>query len=207
MSARKSLTLIEMVVSISIFSLIMVLIWGWQKDVFSINNLLLNRISIQDNLRKTIKSFIDEVRSAQFSATGAYYIEEANKDEFIFFSDIDHDSTIERVRYFLDDHRIKKGVIKPSGQPVTYNPADENIKELINYIVNTDDEVFFYYDKNYDGQGDPLTEQCETPPCPFDILTIRLVKISVTINQNPDRPPESITETSQISIRNLKDNL
>jgi type II secretory pathway pseudopilin PulG len=199
-SVRKSFTLVEMVVSISVFSLIMVLIWGWQKDVFSINNLLLNRISIQDNLRKTIKSFIDEVRTAQLSATGAYYIEEANKDEFIFFSDIDHDNTIERVRYFLDDRRIKKGVIKPSGQPATYNPADENIKELINYIVNADNNVFFYYDKNYDGQGNPLIQ-------PVDIKTIRLVKIYVTINQNPDRPPESITETSQTSIRNLKDNL
>jgi type II secretory pathway pseudopilin PulG len=200
MAKPKGFTLIETMISLSIFILIMLLIWGWQKDVFSINTLLTKRITTQDNLRKTLKNFIAEVRAGQLSANGASIIERANKNEFIFFSDLDYDQSVERIRYFLSNHKLKKGIIEPTGQPPVYNSDNENILELVSYVINTNDEVFFYYDKNYDGTSPALVQ-------PVNIPDIRLIQITVTVNENPDRPPESITETSQTSIRNLKDNL
>lgn len=198
--SKKSFTLLETLISLGIFILIMLLIWGWQKDIFSINNILVKRVITQENLRKTIINFIAEVRAAKPSDDGAATIEKATKNEFIFFSDIEYDNTVERLRYFLSNHKLKKGIIKPTGQPPVYNPANETISELVNYVVNENDEIFFYYDRDYDGASAPLDQ-------PINIPNIRLVKITVTVNENPDRPPESITETSQTSIRNLKDNL
>jgi len=199
-SAKKSFTLLEVMVSLGIFLLIIILIWGWQKDVFSINNLLIKKLVIQDNLRKTIKSFVAEARTAQPSAAGAYLLETANKDEIVFFSDLDYDGIVERVRYFLNDHKIKKGVIEPTGQPPVYNSNDEIVNQLADAVINQNDEIFLYYDESYDGDGDPLVQ-------PVNISTVRLIKIIITADENTDQPPKPITETSQISIRNLKDNL
>lgn len=199
-SAKKSFTLLEMVISLGIFLLIFILILAWQKDIFSINTVLVKRLDLQNDLRKIIKSFVAEVRTGRASAAGAYVIAQAAKDEFIFFSDYDFDQTTERIRYFLDGGKIKKGIIEPAGQPPVYNPNNEVIHQLANFIINENDEIFLYYDENYTGSGNPLTQ-------PVDPAEVRLVKIILTADEDTTRAPEAITETSQTVIRNLKDNL
>lgn len=197
---KRSFTTIEIIVVIGIFALIGIVIFGWQKDIFSLQNLFQTRLTTQENIRKTIKNFIAEVRTAQPSSLGSYPIEEANKDSFIFYSNIDSDNLVERLRYFLDGKKLKKGVIKPSGQPLVYNPNNEVITQLVENVINPNGEVFHYYDKNYDGTGNPL-------PQPVNISAVRLVKITISVDEDLNRPPGPITETSQVSIRNLKDNL
>jgi len=197
---KRSFTTIEIIVVIGIFALIGIVIFGWQKDIFSLQNLFQTRLTTQENIRKTIKNFIAEVRTAQPSSLGSYPIEEANKDSFIFYSNIDSDNLVERLRYFLDGKKLKKGVIKPSGQPLVYNPNNEVITQLVENVINPNSEVFHYYDKNYDGTGNPL-------PQPVNISAVRLVKITISVDEDLNRPPGPITETSQVSIRNLKDNL
>jgi len=36
---------------------------------------------------------------------------------------------------------------------------------------------------------------------------VRLVRITIKIDEDPNRPPAALTSTTQVSIRNLKDNL
>ncbi len=197
---KNSFTTIELIVVIGIFALISIIVFGWQKNIFYLQNLFQTRLKTQENIRKTIKDFIAEVRTAQYSSLGSYPIEQANKDSFIFYSNIDNDHLIERIRYFLDGNKLKKGIIKPSGQPLSYNQSDEKIIEIVDNLINPNNEIFAYYDKNYDGDDPPL-------PQPVDVLQIRLVKITIIVDENPNRPPGPITGTTQVSIRNLKDNL
>ena len=197
---KKGFTAIEIIVVIGICALVGVVILGWQKDIFSLQDIFRKRLSLQDEIRKTIKNFITEVRTARYSSLGGYPIEEATKSSFIFYSNIDSDQLVERIRYFLDGKTFKKGIIKPSGQPLRYRQEDEKIIKLIDNIINPNQEIFLYYDKNYDGTGNPL-------PFPVNISLVRLVKITITADDDLNRPPEAITETSQVTIRNLKDNL
>ncbi|MFN3301734.1 MAG: type II secretion system protein [Patescibacteria group bacterium] len=193
-------TTIEAIVVIGILALLSVIILGWQSDIFSLNTLFSKRLSTQEEIRKTIKNFIAEVRSAQPSSLGSYPIEEAKKDSFIFYSNIDSDNLIERIRYFLDGKILKKGIIKPTGQPLRYDPNNEIITEVTHNLINPNNEIFHYYDENYDGTGNPL-------PQPVDILAIRLVKITIIVDEDINRPPGPISGTSQVTIRNLKTNL
>lgn len=190
----------EIIVSLGIFSILALVILGWQKDIFSINALFTKRLTSQEDLRKVTKNFIAETRTAQLSEAGSYPLETANKDTFTFYSDIDYDGIKEKVRYFLNNHQLKKGVIEPSGQPPVYNPDNETVVISVKNIINNNDEVFLYYDKDYDGDDNPLSQ-------PVNILSVRLVQITLTVDEDPNRPPDPITETSQTSIRNLKDNL
>ena len=51
-----------------------------------------------------------EIREVQTGEDGSYIIERAGDSEFIFFSDIDKDNKIERVRYFLGGTSSKEAV-------------------------------------------------------------------------------------------------
>lgn len=199
--SKSSFTTAEVIIAIGIFALIGIVIFGWQKDLFYLNNLFSKRLATQENIRKTIKNFIAELRTAQPSDNGGYPLEQVNKDSFIFYSDLDNDGKRERIRYFLDSNKkLKKGVTKSSGQPPVYNPDDEVITVLVQNIINPNDEIFYYYDQDYDGDDPPL-------PQPVNISVVRLVQITIKVDEDISRPPEPIIETSQVSIRNLKDNL
>jgi len=139
-----------------------------------------------------------EIRTASIADTGAYVIGLATASAFIFYADIDSDGLKEKIRYFLNGPLLQKGVVKPVGSPLTYNEANEVISTLVSNITNT--SIFDYYDKNYTGTETPLV-------FPVNIALVRLVKITLTVDKDANRTPEPITFSTQISIRNLKDNI
>lgn len=191
--------MIEVLVSIFILTLIGLAVYSFQKDVFSLNRVISESLTAQDETRRALKVMSAEIRTASPSSLGAYALAQTATSSFSFYSNIDDDSFKEEVRYFLDGAIFKKGVIKPSGSPLTYNPANEIITELAHDIANATTPIFGYYDENYDGATQPLAD-------PIDIDAVRLVKITIVIDKDPQQSPGPITLTTQISMRNLKDN-
>jgi len=187
-------SVVETIIVIFIISLIGIATIEFQKDIFSLNTILFNNLVTQDEIRRTLKVMTAEIRPLSPSSTGAYPIAEANPSSFIFYSDIDNDQLKEQIRYFLDGTTLKKGIIKPSGTPLTYNPVNETKSELIHNVIT--DTIFNYYDKNYDGTTPPLTQ-------PVDISAITLIKITIVIDKDPDKSPGPITLTTQVAMRNL----
>jgi len=193
-------SMIEVVVVIFILGLIGASVWTLQSDIFSLNNIISGNITSQEEARNSFKAMTSEIRSISPSSIGSYPIYEANPNSFIFYSDIDDDGLKERIRYSLDGNILKKGALKPSGNPLVYNLANEVISEIIHNISNDSTPIFSYYDTDYDGTTGPLDQ-------PVNIIAIRLVKITVIVNSNSSNPPVLITFTTQVSMRNLKDNL
>lgn len=199
-NSKSGFSAIEVLVGMFVLTLIGLAVYSFQKDIFSFNRIISGSLTAQDEARRALKSMSAEIRAASPSSLGAYAVTQTTTSSFTFYSNIDGDSFKERVRYFLDGTTLKKGVIKPSGSPLTYNSANETISELIHDVANAAAPIFSYYDANYDGMTQPLTE-------PIDISAVRLVKITVVIDRNPQAPPGTLTLTTQISMRNLKDNL
>lgn len=199
-NSKSGFTIIEILVSIFILTLIGLAVSSFAKDIFSLNRITSDSLTAQDEARRALKTMSAEIRTASPSSLGAYALAQTATSSFTFYSNIDDDSLKERVRYFLDGTTLKKGIIKPSGTPLTYNPANEVVSELTHGVANATTSIFSYYDKNYDGTTQALIE-------PIDIATVRLVKITIVIDKDPQMPPGPMTLTIQISIRNLKDNL
>jgi len=199
-NSKSGFTIIEVLVSIFILTLIVSVVYSFQKDVFSLNRIISDSLVAQEEARRNLKTMTAEIRTASPSSLGAYAIAQTATSSFIFYSNIDGDSFKERVRYFLDGTTLKKGIIKPSGAPLAYNPANETIIDLAHDVANTTTSIFSYYDTNYDGTTQPLAE-------PINVSVVRLVKITIVIDHDPLVSPGHITLTTQISIRNLKDNL
>lgn len=197
---KSGFSVVEVLVGIFILTLIGFAIFSFQKDIFSMNRIILGNLTAQDEARRAIKSMSAEIRTASPSNLGAYALSQTATSSFTFYSNIDSDSFKERVRYFIDGTALKKGVIKPSGSPLAYNPANETISELIHDMANTAVATFDYYDTGYDGTTSPLVE-------PIDISMVRLIKITIVIDRDSQLLPGPITLTTQISMRNLKDNL
>jgi len=199
-NSKSGFSVIEVLVGIFIIILIGLAVYSFQKDIFSLNRTISGSLAAQDETRRALKSMSAEIRTASPSSLGAYALSQTATSSFTFYSNIDDDSFKERVRYFTDGSTLKKGVIKPSGTPLTYNPANEVISELTHDVANTVTSIFSYYDANYDGTTQSLEE-------PIDIAAVRLVKITIVIDKDPETPPEPMVLTTQISMRNLKDNL
>lgn len=188
---------IELLVTLGIFVLIIWSVINFQTGVFSQNTLINNSLNADSEMRAALKQLVAELRGAAQSDTGAYQIAAAAKNSLTFFSDIDADGSREQLRYFLNGTTLMRGLIKPSGNPLTYNPAAENLKTMVYSIANLNQEIFAYYDENYTGTEAALAE-------PVSIPLIRLIKITLTVDKDPLKPPAPLTLGSQVSVRSLK---
>jgi type II secretory pathway pseudopilin PulG len=194
-------TLMEMVVTLSIFMILVIGASALYLDTINNNNNLTQNLNAQMDVRRAFSSMLADIRSASTASNGAYTIDTASSSYFAYYSDIDNDGLKEKIRYFLNGKILEVGIIKPTGNPPTYISANEKISPLINNVVNpVNKPIFSYYDSSYDGTTAPLS-------FPINISAVRLIKIDVLIDQDPLNPPGPEDFTTQISIRNLKDNL
>jgi type II secretory pathway pseudopilin PulG len=198
---QRGFTLIEIMVVFLIFIALFDYIWLLYKNSLNSSEVLTESMNVQGEVRNAFNSMVASLRSASPSATGSYTIAAASSTALTYYSDIDRDGSKEQIRYFLAGNALKQGITKASGNPPSYQSANEKTNNLIKNVVRDETKpIFSYYDGNYDGSGPALIN----PP---DILDIRLIKITVTIDREPDAPPAPAEFSTQVSIRNLKDNL
>ncbi len=196
-------TIIEAVVTIAILLMIGTGIIAFERSVLTNTKVLQSSLSAQQQERRTLAVFVSDLRSATQSAAGAYAIEAAGTSTLTFYANVDGDASVERIRYFVATGTLKRGVIKPTG--TTYITANEKISTIVNNIANsTSTALFTYYDTGYDGFTSSSTDPL---PVPITIPSIRMIKISMVVNPNGVRAPVMQTYSTQVSIRNLKDNL
>lgn len=190
-------TLIEILISVFILAGLILLVTSFSLDVSNFAGFFSESLGTQQEIQQTLRVLKTEVRSMGPAGNGSYAIESASAVSFIFFTDFDGDGLFERVRYYLEGNILKKGVIKPSGNPLAYLPADEKVSELVHYIIPSPPPIFTYYPKEVGTGGTPLTS-------PIDSSLIRLIKIDLTADENLQSPPGPANVSIFISIRNLR---
>ncbi len=198
--SNKGFTVIEIMVVFLIFIAIFDTIWMIYKSSVQTNFILSEDMSAQEDIRKIFSSMNNGLRSASQSSIGSYLIAAASSTALTYYSDIDHDGLKEQIHYFLSGNDLRQGIIKPSGLPLTYNSTNEKITTLVHNVIRDPSKpTFSYYDSSYDGTGSALPE-------PISIIDIRMVKIYLYIDKDPAAPPAGSEFTTQVFIRNLKDN-
>ncbi len=199
-SKKRGFTLIEIVMVMAIGVGIIFAVMNFGGGIFSFNSSAEANLSAQSDARKVLKVMVKELRSVSPSSLGAYPLSQVSTSTLVFFSDIDSDGLKEQVRYFLQGSELKKGTIKPSGSPLTYNSANEQVFSMIKDVSNGASPIFEYFDSSYTGTSSPLVQ-------PVQATRVRLIRMTVHIDKDPNRLPGPISVTSQVFLRNLKDNL
>jgi len=98
---KKGFTLIETIVVIFVFGLLMGILSGMIVMLYRTHGYEWQQSMAVSEARRGIEIMTKEIRGAIEGENGSYPIEYAGDKEFIFYSDIDGDGRIERVRYFL----------------------------------------------------------------------------------------------------------
>ncbi len=200
---KLGLTLVEVLVATGIFLFIMVAMWLFVKQSYKVQSFTFGQSMAISEARRGVEILVKEAREALPGDTGAYMIEKADDNEFIFYADYDRDSAVEKVRYFLSGSNFCKGVTEPSGDPLEYLPENEVVTIISRYVRNQENEpVFIYYDGSYAGSSSDTSLTT-----PADVLALRLVHINLRINVEPAKAPTDYYLESDVQIRNLKDNL
>jgi len=193
-------TLIEMMIVSAILMLVFVLIfifWRLVSDNFSIS---FNESRSIDEAHALVALLASELREAQTADNGNYALELVDDQTLIFYADTDEDGQTERVKYWLENTDIKRGVTEPVGDPAVYDPATESVRVVASQVINGGLPLFTYYNRDWpkDMTNNPLMPSLRQ----LDTRTI-----GITAAVDADNYPGGIaTASGSVQLRNLKDN-
>lgn len=168
------------------------------------NQIIWDQLSSQSDGRKVLREVVDVVRRAETSSIGSYPIVTAEDYELTLYANVDADVLRERVRIFLDTNSstVRLGIIKPSGNPLVYDTANEAVVTIGNFIVNfaEGEPMFSYFGEGYiSPETMPLVQ-------PVEIPDIRVVRVQLEIEKDASKTPVPLHVQSTAFIRNLKQN-
>jgi hypothetical protein len=181
----------------------MMAVTSFERDTFHDNSINSAAFTNVQNAEEILRTMVTPLRSASEGSDGSYPILTAASGTLTFFSDLYGNGVKERVRYFLSSTTMEEGIMVPTGTPLSYSNATETISYLAYNVQNqaTGADVFDYYNNTYTGTSSPLTQ-------PVSVSAVSLVKISLILNSAPNiAQSKPITYTTQVTLRNLKDNL
>lgn len=191
-------SLFETVVTVAIVGGLIITGTYFAKDVLGFKLFLSERLSVDQSIEQTLQIMIPEIRSMGQSNTGSYPIKEAGANTLTFYSDIDRDGFFEEVKYFVSGNTFQKSIIKPTGNPPSYEIGNAILSDMV-YSIATGTSVFAYFDENYAGTGNPLS-------LPVDVFLVRVIRIILTADEGGSESG-SVTFSREITPRNIRTNL
>jgi type II secretory pathway pseudopilin PulG len=199
MKKTSGLTLLEVVVGIALSSLLLAALFRFLAVGFPLSRTISKQTQATESARVQLRRLTKALREARSSDQGAYAIASASDDRLIFFANVDGDDATERVRYELIGTELKRGVTKPTGNPLVYDTTTEVVTTVVRSVQNTTEPLFTYYTGTYPTDTTPLN--------PIDVTQIKYIEFILVIDDDPAADPAALTVTSQVQLRNLKDNL
>ncbi|OGM90478.1 hypothetical protein A2999_00910 [Candidatus Wolfebacteria bacterium RIFCSPLOWO2_01_FULL_38_11] len=194
---NKGFTLLEILMGISILAALVFAMSLFFYNVSNLGNVFIQSYETQQEIQLTFQLMIPEARSMDISNIGSYPLAEAASSSIKFYSDFDGDGFYDQIRYFLDGATLKKGFLTPTGNPLTYNSANEIITDAVHDIVASTSSIFSYYDANYTGSEAVLN-------FPVVIADVRVIKINLTAKQQNQNSPVSFGVT--VTPKSLQSN-
>ncbi len=196
---QSGFTLIEMIVTISIASLLFIAVVIAIVIIYQANREAIRQAAYIDSARQGLEIFTRDVREIDYAVTGAYPLVVMLPYEFSFYSDIDPDDLTELIRYELSSSSLIRTVYSATGTPPVYNIVPDSVATLATNIRNVDAGVpsFTYFDRF----GVMATNTA------LQISDIRSVGISLFVNPDFSTTTSDFVLDSIITLRNLRDRL
>lgn len=196
----KGYSLLELNVALGIFIIMIILVGSFMFQAYVLNRFTAEQNEAIESAKKSVETIVSELREASTADTGAYVLDTADAQNLIFYSDIDSDAAVEKIRYYLAGTDLTKETTKPGGDPLQYNAASTTSFVLSEYVRNGTTPIFTYYTGNYPASSTPLSYSAS-------VSQAKLVHVYLEINVNVALAPDSIKVESDVQIRNLKTNL
>lgn len=196
---ENGLTILEVIVGVALSLILLTALLRFLVVGFPLARVAYVQAHSTETARIQLKRLSKALRELRQSDTGSYALAVADPQRIIFYANVDADALTERVRYELVGTDLQRGIIKPSGDPWLYDPAQETVTTVAAHISNGATPLFTYYSGNYPAETTPLT--------PADVTEVKYINFSLVIDNDPATDPPPVTVTSQVQLRNLKTNL
>ncbi len=189
----RGMTLIETLVWISMFTATMIAIVSSVLYFYRTSNFTIQEATAVTSVQRALDVMVRTIREASYASNGAYPVLAIATSSMTFYAEIDGDSGVERVRYYLFDKNLVRCVIEPTGDPVVYT-ASEATSSLAEMVRNNTENVsvFTYFDES----GAQISDYTDT-------AAVRFVTIFLTVDIDPDRTPTTTKMRSSAALRNL----
>jgi hypothetical protein len=189
----RGITFIEVLVWVTVFTFAMLAITSTLITFYRSNAYTIEQGLAVESARRGMARTVREMREIQYASNGAYPIVSIAQDSFTFYSDVDSDTAIERVRYVVEGTDFVRYVLDPTGDPLAYTGTEtssvvsDEVRNLGNNIT-----TFTYYDTD----GAVITDYSRA-------VYVRFVRLDLVVNVNPNRLPNELTLRSSATLRNL----
>jgi len=194
-SSKNGFTLVELMIAVAIFVILVIATSAFFISLYKEQASDIARIKRIDVAGKTIEIMSSEIRKMNRAENGIYPLEITEEQTLVFYSDIDSDGLTERVEYFLNGIVLEKKLVEP-GDDLDYL-GEEITTTIVDGVRNGAEPVFKYYDENYTGSEDSLSE-------PINITNVKVIEIIFDLNADEKNLSNSLRIETKIHPRNLK---
>ena len=186
----------ETLVVVAVTTLVMGGIISAIISVYKNNAYIFEAASAVESARTGLSTTLEHIREAAYGDDGSYPMSSIATSSVTFFSDIDEDGGIEKVRIYALNQTLYRVVTNAGGNPPSYTGQTSATSTIAQYLRNDSAHPIFVY---YDSTG---TEVSTTSP---DVSLVRSVAITIMADLNPNRAPNVLTLTGTATLRNLRD--
>jgi hypothetical protein len=111
----------------------------------------------------------------------------------VFYADINANTSIEKVTFYLQGNTLMGGVVEPTGNPPVYTGATST-SDVSYYVQNVAQGTPIF--KYYNASGVEITDYTR-------VADVRFITITVIIDVNTQTIPTQLTLRSSATLRNL----
>lgn len=191
----KGFTLVEMLVVIFITGVMGIALNTMITNFYKTNAYLLEQTKATDIAHRGLSTSFIDLREASYGDDGSYPIQSVSTSSITFFSDVDNDGVVEKIRLYLVNGTFYRGVTESTSTPPTYVGQKESTTTIANYVRNgTSTPIFKYYDAN----GVLLASST------IPIASIASISTLLMIDINPFRAPDILTLQETATLRNIR---
>lgn len=191
----RGFTLVEMLVVIFITGVVGIALNSLIATFYKDNGYLLQETEAIDSAHRGLNTSFIDLREASYGDDGAYPILSAGTSSITFFSDIDGDGSVEKIRLYLLNGSLYRGVTDSTSSPPTYVGQIEATTTIATYVRNSSTTPVFRF---YDDNGAELSSST------IPIALIRTISTAVMVDLNPLRAPDILILQETATLRNLR---
>ncbi len=193
-SHMRGLTLIEVMVLLSVTVLLGITINSLIVNFYRTNSYILQQTSAIDSARRGMRISFENLRQAAYGEDGSFPIQSAATSSITFYSDVDGDNSVERIRLSLDGETFYRTITEATGNPPEYT-GTTSTSTIATYVRNGTSSPLFRY---YDSTGTEISSST------IDVSLIEAITTSIMVDLNPMRAPDIITLQETATLRNLR---
>lgn len=188
----RGLTLMEMLVVIALTVTVVGALLFVIQDFYKNNAYVFEAAVSVDTARRGVATAIQDIREASYGDDGSYPIASIATSSITFFSDLDADAGVERVRIFIQDDTLFRVVTDSAGNPPSYAGQTGATTTILTYVRNGTTPLFEYYNES----GGQLSATST------DVGNVASVAATLMVDLNPNRAPNVLTLTGSATLRN-----